>query len=131
MKKILTEKDLAHIDNIVQSQANIGLLSFAKEFYKDELKLNRTQYIKVNLPYSPEHFLSGNGEGVWACPVTAEDQFIYDHGSKGETFNVYILNDSLFYPFLCASIITVQVTGPDTRPILDKTWLSSIIHLFS
>lgn len=131
MKKELTTDELSAIDNIVKNQESLGLISLAKEFYTDELKLDESKYIKVNLPESKAKFASGNGEGIWACPVTEKDENIYNTGAKGDTFDVYVLNDCISYPFRCASIITVAITSDDTRPILDYNWMDKTIKASS
>lgn len=131
MKKELSTEELELIDEIVKMQESLGLISLAKEFYSGELELDESKYIKVNLPDSKASFASGNGEGIWACPVTEKDENICNTGSKGDTFDVYVLNDCIYYPFRCASIITVAVTSDDTRPILDYNWIDDTIKLSS
>jgi hypothetical protein len=131
MKRELTSEQLKEIANIVKNQKSLGLISKAKEFYSGELNLNEEDYIKVNLPDSEKNFKSGNGEGIWACPVTEADKIIYHTGDTGETFDVYVLNDCITYPFSCASIIKVRITGSETRPILDYDWMDNIIKVSS
>jgi len=127
MKKTLTPEQLSDIEAIVENQKSLGLISFAKEFYSGELNLDESKYIKVNLPESKAKFQSGNGEGIWACPVTTQDEAVCNNGNRGDTFDVYVLNDCITFPFACASIIKAMVTSNDTRPILDYNWMSEIV----
>ena len=127
----LTEEELKQIDELVEDQKSLGFTSFAKEYYNGTLELNEKNYIKVNLPDTIASFKSGNGEGIWACPVTIEDKVICNSNVKDTEFNVYALNDCIYYPIACASIIRVKCTGKNTRPILSYDWMDSIIKLSS
>jgi hypothetical protein len=131
MKNELTPEQLSDINVIVESQKGLGLISKAKEFYTGELDLVQEKYIKVNLPDSEEKFKSGNGEGIWAYPVTEADELICNNGGVGETFDVYTMNDCIMYPFTCATIIKVRNTGAETRPVLDYDWMDNIIKVSS
>jgi len=129
--KVLTEKELDQIDQIVQNQKSLGLVSLAKEFYSDELVLIQEKYFKLNLPESEAKFKSGNGEGIWVYPLTDADEAIYDNAVSGETFDCIAMNDCITYPFACATIIKGRNTGSDTRPILDYDWFDEVIKTSS
>jgi hypothetical protein len=129
--KELSQEDLADIATLVDMQKSLGLVSLAKEFYSDELTLDKDKYFKLNLPDSEAKFISGNGEGIWVYPLTDADRTIYDNGIKGETFDCIVMNDCISYPIRCASIIKGRNTGIDTRPTIDYNWFDEIIRTAS
>jgi len=87
----------------------------------DLSKLDKEEYIKVNLPDSEENYQSGNGEGVWACPVDdIQHQLIHDY-VVGSIVKVVVLNNCFYYPLNYGDIVSVIITNEKNRPILDNT----------
>jgi hypothetical protein len=127
MERELKPDELEAINNVVVAQNALGFESKAKEFYSGQLNLNKADYLKVNLPDSLRGFNTGDGEGIWACPVSSDDIEIYKADVKGSEFFVYALNDCICYPIKCASIIKVKCTG-GCRPVLSYEWIDEIIQ---
>jgi hypothetical protein len=56
-------------------------------------------YIRVNLPSDKEHFISGNGEGVFVR-VEEDVERLYNEDYDGGFFKGTLGNDSCYYPAL-------------------------------
>ena len=80
--------------------------------------------IKVNVPDTHEHYISGNGEGCWAeCDKAA--QAAYDNDESGTVYNVFLANDSIYYPgLMCGAIVPIEMRG-EYRPVVPFEWLSA------
>ena len=64
--------------------------------------MERTHYIKVNLPSTQEDFINGNGE---CCFVLVDDETFKaweDDNNTGGTYLGTLDNDSLYYPSMKA-----------------------------
>lgn len=71
---------------------------------------------KVNLPQTFDDYLSGNGEGMWACCSEKDQAKIDEDVAEGIIF-VKLLNDSIYYPELeYGTIIPVELRG-ECRPV--------------
>ena len=80
------------------------------------------EYIKVNLPASPEAEKNGNGEGVFVL-VTPEVKAAHDIDEAGTMYEGIIDNDSLYYPTLKhGSTIPFEMRG-HFRPVTPFYWL--------
>ena len=127
MKK-LTEKEEAGMLRTESRAKDLGLETMARKIAQEEFILDEDTYMKFNIPDSEEKFKSGNGEGVWAMPLTPDDRAIYkDDSAVGKKFQVIILNDALTYPIEWGSIITVESRGDD-RPVLSYDWFDSVVR---
>lgn len=84
--------------------------------------MKRTEYIKVNLPYSEEQFINGNGEGCFVL-VDKETYKAWEDDSKvGGVYKGTLDNYSLYYPELKPGVeIKFELRG-ENRPValLDK-----------
>lgn len=80
------------------------------------------EYIKVNLPDSPEAESAGNGEGVFVL-VNEEVKRAYDADEAGTTYSGILDNDSIYYPeLLHGTPIKFEMRG-EYRPVVSFTWL--------
>jgi len=121
--KELTAEELKQVEETEEHVAYLNLQTKVREIMTEELELNEDNFLKFNLPNTRQGFDSGNGEGVWGVPLTEEGQKIYDNdASVGETFEVILLNNSIYYPFPYGTILTVQTRGSN-RPVIDYEWL--------
>lgn len=85
-------------------------------------ELQRT-CIKVNIPRNMKSYLSGNGEGCWALPLTVEDAKIIEIDKHKEKALVVLCNSSFYFPKLSwASVIQVEMRS-GFRPVLDIDWV--------
>lgn len=77
----------------------------------------RTNYIKVNLPYSEEQFINGNGEG---CFVLVDNETLNawnDDGNVGGEYFGTLDNNSIYYPEMKAGTeIKFELRG-EHRPV--------------
>lgn len=81
-----------------------------------------TEYIKVNLPASPEAYESGNGEGVWVL-VDPRTKEAHDSDATGGVYFGILDNDSVYYPGLNhGEPIPFEMRG-DKRPVTPIAWL--------
>lgn len=100
---------------------SLGLTTHVLLLEQDKYELNEDKYFKVNIPDSKEGYNSGNGEGMWCQPLTEEDEKIYESGSG--SFDVVLLNDSVYIPPLFyGTVIRAEARG-NKRPVLDIEWL--------
>lgn len=71
--------------------------------------MSKLELIKVNLPSDLESFKTGNGEGIWARPLSEEDERkVNDDNYYGEAY-VVAQNDSVYYPGLINYDDTIKV----------------------
>lgn len=86
------------------------------EFDDIEETNSEHKMFKVNLPETQENYISGNGEGVWACGNSKTLNAWRKNKNKGIYFAM-VLNDSVYYPKLkCGMIIPIEMRG-DKRPV--------------
>lgn len=83
----------------------------------EDFKIPSDEYFfKVNLPSSKENYVSGNGEGVWACTDLISYKKYQEDKNEGIIY-VKILNDSVYYNGLnCEDLIPVELRG-EKRPV--------------
>jgi len=90
----------------------------------------RKHAIKVNLSRNLADFKSGNGEGVFAIPLTLTEFRWYLKGEepiylKG-VIRVMLLDNSLNYPSLVwGSVIEVELRGQN-RPVMTKEFMRKL-----
>lgn len=119
----ISENDILEQEKYCEA---LGLESAYRKILNSEIDVENDIF-KVNLPNSIQKFESGNGEGIWAAYLTTEDKMIENSSEIGSTFKVVVLNDCIYYPFTYGSVIQVKTTGKETRPVLDKEWISAVI----
>ena len=124
--KELTQEELDNIELAESRAKSLGLKTMVREIAEENYTLYEQLYIKFNIPESEEKFKSGNGEGVWAQPLTEEDKEICDSNSTGDTFKVIILNSALTFPFDWGTVVTVETRG-DSRPVLSYDWFDGVV----
>lgn len=85
------------------------------------------QMIKINVPHDPASFESGNGEGLWAFPLTPADLRLFDdESSYGDTIRVVLQNNCVIIPELANNTIVTCLTRGNKRPVLDFDWAVSV-----
>lgn len=81
---------------------------------------------KVNLPSSDENFITGNGEGIWACATNESDyEKATSDNSKGELIIVKILNEPIYYDKLHIFDYVVAETRGENRAVAIYSELTS------
>jgi len=80
--------------------------------------LKTREYIKVNLPSTPEDYRRGNGEGIHALIVEEADVQRYKEDATEGQLVVLACNDSCYYPGVVTygSRLTCEFRGGD-RPV--------------
>lgn len=77
-------------------------------------------YFKFNLPASTSEDESGNGEGMWAVCADIQNSDLAHSEKVGDIdreFDVYLANDSVYYPHLTyGTKVRGRVRGPGRRP---------------
>lgn len=89
----------------------------------DSSNYDEGKLFKVNLPFTKDDFLAGNGEGVWAI---ADDETFekLESGSNLENLYVRIFNDSMYYKGLLSETILPIETRGDNRPVVPYEYLN-------
>lgn len=84
-------------------------------------------YLKVNIPGDMAAYKRGNGEGMWAIPLSDGDRIILDADKHGTTAKVILCNDSLYYPPMCYGTVLQVEMREGFRPVLDIDWAHEVL----
>lgn len=125
MQEELTEEQIKGLTEAQEQAKQLGLDYAGFKIMNGDI-ITDERMIKVNLPDTNASFESGNGEGIWAVPLTEVDEQIYHNSKSKETFQVALLNTAIYYPFPWGSIITVETRG-NNRPVLNYEWMDQVI----
>ncbi len=121
----LTKQQSTDILNVENKCKLLGLENCVRDLIIGDKILNENDYLKLNLPSTIDGFETGNGEGVWGCPLTKKDLYISKNDDDDTTFQVILLNDSIYYPFPYGTILTAKcIYG--FRPVLSYKWINNI-----
>lgn len=86
------------------------------------------EYIKANLPGSPEAYEQGTGEGCYFL-VTDDVKAAYDRDEAGTAYTGILDNDSIYYPGLThGTELPIEMRG-DRRPVVPYEYLSTRYNL--
>jgi hypothetical protein len=72
------------------------------------------EYLKVNLTTSDN---TDNGEGIWALPLTEEDDKLARGDTKGEKFKVILCNQPFYWVDFNWGEVVVATTNGEMRPV--------------
>lgn len=91
-----------------------------EKFTNEELE---KLYLQVNLPDKHSSYLSGNGEGCWAIPLTKEDKVFLDEDKPNTTAKIILCNGSVYFPpIVYGTVLQVEIRS-GKRPVLDIEWM--------
>ena len=105
-----------------------GFVDIPEGFYIPEHEPRFTHPIKIALPFAPELYEHGTGEGIWAI-VDDRAKAAYDENATGGGYDCVLDNASCYWIGLYpGEVMPLEMRG-ETRPVVPFEWLAERFEL--